>query len=226
MEQIADGLHVLRSRPAHSFNSYLAEDVLFDAGTRWAARRILREVDGHEVRAHVVSHAHADHQGSSRAICSRLGVPLWAPAAEADAIEAGDLRATGPLNLVTRTQLRVWAGPAVPVARRLVEGDVVGGFTVLETPGHSPGHLSFWRESDRVLLAFDVLFGRHPVTGRPGLHLPPDRFTLDPALNRRQVARLAELEPSIVCFGHGPPLRDAAAQLTAFAEAPALHHLG
>ena len=119
---------------------------------------------------------------------------------------------------MTRAQLRWWAGPAHPVARRLREGDEVGGFTVLDTPGHSPGHVSFWRAADRVLVAGDALFGRHPVTGRPGLHEPPDGFTLDPPANRAAIRRLAALEPAVVCFGHGPPLRDPAA-LPAFAAA-------
>ena len=94
------------------------------------------------------------------------GIPVWAPAVEADAVESGDIGPMGPDNLITRLQLRTWAGPRRPVARRLREGDEVAGFTVLETPGHSPGHLSFWRERDRALLAFDVIFGRHPITGR------------------------------------------------------------
>ena len=93
----------------------------------------------------------------------------------------------------------------------------MGGFAVLETPGHSPGHVAFWRESDRTLVAGDVLFGRHPLTGRPGLHEPPRMFTLDPALNRASIRRLAALDPAVVCFGHGPPWRDAAA-LRRFAE--------
>ncbi len=119
---------------------------------------------------------------------------------------------------MTRAQLRWWAGPAHPVTRRLHEGDDVGGFTVLETPGHSPGHVSFWREADRALVAGDVLFGRHRVTGRPGLHEPPGMFTPDPATNRESIRRLAALEPAIVCFGHGPPMRDPA-RLSAFAAA-------
>ena len=140
-------------------------------------------------------------------MAAALGIPVWAPAVEADAVESGDIGPMGPDNLITRLQLRTWAGPGVPVARRLREGDEVAGFTVLETPGHSPGHLSFWRERDRALLAFDVIFGRHPITGRPGLFEPPDRFTIDPARNRDQILRLAALEPELVCFGHGPPLR-------------------
>jgi hydroxyacylglutathione hydrolase len=218
MEDLAESLAVLSCRPAHAFNSYLADGILFDAGTRWAERRILRQLEGRRVDAHVVSHAHCDHQGSSAPVAAALGVPVWAPAAEVAAIESGDLSATGPVNAVTSLQMRIWAGPGVPVARPLREGDEVGSFVALETPGHSPGHLSFWRQGDRTLLAFDVIFGRHPISGRPGLYEPPDRFTLEPPRNRDQIRRLAALEPELVCFGHGPPLRSAADPLRRFAD--------
>ena len=99
------------------------------------------------------------------------------------------------------------------------EGDALdAGFVALETPGHSPGHLSFWREEDRVLIAGDVLFGRHPTTGRPGLHEPPREFTLDPERNRESIRRVAALRPSLTVFGHGRPWRDAVA-LERFADA-------
>jgi len=218
MEQITQDLHLLPSRPAHAFNAYLMGDVLVDAGTRHARRRILRALAGHVPAAHAITHSHADHQGASAALCDELGIELWCPDEDADAMESGDLRDRAPVNLVTRAQLRWWAGPAHPVARRLREGDEVGGFTVLETPGHSPGHVSFWREADRTLVAGDVLFGRHRVTGRPGLYEPPEMFTPDPGLNRASIRRLAALEPAVVCFGHGPPLRDPA-RLAAFAAA-------
>ena len=218
MELIADDLNVLSCRPAHAFNSYLAEGVLFDAGTRWAERRILREVNGHPVDAHVISHAHCDHQGSSAAVVAALGVPVWAPAVESGCRRIRRHRPDGAGQPDHEDSAPHLGGPGVPVARRLREGDEVAGFTVLETPGHSPGHLSFWRERDRALLAFDVIFGRHPITGRPGLFEPPDRFTLDPGRNRDQIRRLAALEPELVCFGHGPPLRAAAGPLRAFAD--------
>lgn len=218
MEQIAQDLSCLRSTPSHSFNTYLMGDVLVDAGTRYARRRILRELGGRVPSAHVLTHGHADHQGASAALCEQLGIDLWCPAGDADAVERGDLRDRGPVNPITRTQHRWWAGPGYPVSRRLREGDEVGGFTVIETPGHSPGHVSYWREADHVLVAGDALFGRHPVTGRPGLHEPPRIFTLDPVANRAAIRRLAALEPAVVCFGHGPPLHDPAA-LPAFAAA-------
>jgi glyoxylase-like metal-dependent hydrolase (beta-lactamase superfamily II) len=211
MEHIAPDLHLLPSRPAHGFNSYLMGGVLVDAGTRHATRRLRRALDARPPHAHALTHAHADHQGASHDLCLAYGIELWCPAGEVAAMEAGEIGPLAPSNPITRWQLRHWAGPAHPVARALHEGDEVGGFVVLDTPGHSPGHVSFWREEDRVLVAGDTLFGRHPITGRPGLHEPPTRFTLDPERNRASILRLAELEPSVVCFGHGPPLRDGTA---------------
>jgi hydroxyacylglutathione hydrolase len=209
MDELAPDLQVLPSRPAFAFNTYLAGGVLIDAGTRWARRRILRELAACEVTAHAITHAHADHQGASDAICASLAVPFWVGERDVAVAELGGPAVATPRTAITFVQGRVWAGPGRRVDRILREGDEVGGFTVLETPGHAPGHLSFWREPDRVLIAGDVFFGRHPLTGKPGLHPPPDAFTPDPAANRRAMRRLAELRPTLACFGHGPPVRDA-----------------
>jgi glyoxylase-like metal-dependent hydrolase (beta-lactamase superfamily II) len=59
-----------------------------------------------------------------------------------------------------------------------------------------------------VLVLGDVLFGHHPLTSRPGPHEPPAMFTLDADRNRASARKVAALRPSLVCFGHGPPLRD------------------
>ena len=181
-----------------------------DAATRHAARRILRQLRGVPVRAHALTHAHADHQGSSAAVCRALGLPLWAPAGEAEAVRTG---AIGPLAPVNPSRLAAAAlgRPGGAVARELREGDQVAGFRVLETPGHSPGHLSYWREDDGVLLAGDALFGRHPLTGRPGLHEPPGALHAGPRREPPGIRRLAALEPRVILFGHGPALRDPAA---------------
>jgi glyoxylase-like metal-dependent hydrolase (beta-lactamase superfamily II) len=99
-------------------------------------------------------------------------------------------------------------GPGRRVDRRLGEGDEVAGFTVLHTPGHSAGHVVFWREADRVLIAGDVLGSQHFLTGIRGMHEPPPFLSPDPARNRDSARRLAALEPAVTLFGHGPPLRD------------------
>jgi hydroxyacylglutathione hydrolase len=208
VQQLAPGLWHLSSRLPNAINCYLAGDVLIDAATKLSARRLIKRLGNRELSGHVLTHAHYDHQGASHAICERYGCPLSVGAADAGAIETGDFTAQLPASPIAAIEERVWKGPPHPVARRLVEDDEVAGFRVLETPGHSPGHIVLWREADRVLVAGDVLNNMNVMTGRPGLHTPPDFFTPDPARNRESARRLAALEPALVVFGHGPPLRD------------------
>ncbi len=204
MRTLAEGVHQLEGRPANAINVYLVGDVLVDAGTPSAKRRILRELEGRDVRTHLVTHAHPDHFGSSHAVCEALGIPLWTGADDADDIE----NATPPLP---RTRIgsvlqKAKPPPGHPVDRRLREDDDVGhGFTVLETPGHTLGHIVLWREADRALILGDVFFNLRKPSEPWGF------LTVDPALNRASMRRLAELRPALTLFGHGPPLRDPAA---------------
>ena len=217
MEELAPGVHLLAGRPRHSINIYLAGDVLIDAGTRHARRRIMRQIQGRRLSAHTLTHAHPDHQGASHAVCTELGIPLWCGEADADAMQTpGGIGRLQDPGVVNRLQQLLWTGPPHPVARRLREGDQVAGFEVLEVPGHSPGHVAYWRDSDRTLILGDVLNNVDPRNGRVGLREPLPIFTADPERNRDSIRRIAALEPRLCCFGHGPPLRDAAA-LTRFA---------
>ena len=208
MQPIVPDLFVLRGFPPYAINVYLMGDVLLDAGTRYAGPRILRQLRGRQVQTHALTHVHADHQGASHHVCRSLALPLWCSAAEASAMERGDLSQQHPRNLLTALEERCWAGPAHPVARALREGDVVGGFTVIDTPGHSPGHLAYWREADRTLVLGDVLVNLNFWTGQPKLGEPPRQFTRDAAQNRASARKLAVLAPRVVCFGHGPPVYD------------------
>lgn len=209
MERIADGVFLLRGRPRHAINVYLLGDVLVDAATRQARDRIVRQLRGRLVHAHALTHVHPDHQGASHAVCTELDLPVWAGAHDADAMEREEvMRERFGTGAATFVQRRFFAGPPHPVARRLHEGDEIAGFHVLETPGHTPGHVAYWREADRTLIAGDVFFNLNPLTGRPGLRPPPDPFNHDTAGNRASMRRLAALEPAVTCFGHGPPVRD------------------
>ena len=216
MEPVAEDVVRLVLAPRDGINAYLVGDVLVDAGIRPSGPRLVHALAGRPVRAHALTHAHPDHVGGSRHVVDALGVPMWAPAGDADDVEAGRPRPMsgrlGPLLA------RVNRFPAVPVARRLREGDDVGaGFTVLDAPGHSPGHVALWRERDRVLVAGDVFFNLDLRTLRPGLRPPAKLLTFDVEQNRRSMRRLAELEPALVLLGHGPPVRDAVAELRAVA---------
>ncbi|NJK79221.1 MAG: MBL fold metallo-hydrolase [Chloroflexaceae bacterium] len=210
MLEIAPGLYQLNGFPPDMVNMYLMGNILVDAGTRHAAGGLLRQLRGQHVVAHVLTHVHPDHQGASKQICQTLGIPLWCGANDADVMRTGQMERQfpDPNTLSIRAMNRFWAGPAYPVTRTLREGDQIAGFTVVETPGHTPGHLAFWRESDRVLIAGDILNNINMANMQEGLHEPPPIFTLDRATNRESIRKIAELQPAMVCFGHGPVLYD------------------
>jgi hydroxyacylglutathione hydrolase len=216
VKELAPGVwHVRGQRPPigtvarWGINVYLVEDVLIDASTRHSGGRILRELDGREVNAHALTHAHPDHQGASHAVCQALDVPYWVPEGDVAAAENPELIGQRqPDHPIAQFFARVFTGPGHKVDRALREGDEIGGFQVLHVPGHSAGHVAYWRESDGVLILGDVLNNIDVITGVPGLHDPKPYLTPDPVENRRSARRLAALEPKLALFGHGAPVRD------------------
>jgi hydroxyacylglutathione hydrolase len=209
MRQHADGVWQLAGFPPNAINVYLLEDVLVDAATKYAGRRIFRELGDRTITAHALTHAHPDHQGASHAVCERYGVPFWVGEKDADAAENPKLIGERqPDSFMAQFFSRTMTGPAHHVDRKLHDGDEVAGFKVLDVPGHSAGHVAYWRESDGVLVLGDVLNNMDVITAIPGLTVPKDYLTPDPAENRRSAKKLAALEPKLVLFGHGAPLRD------------------
>ena len=208
MQQVAKGVWQISGLRHHHTNAYLVEDVLVDAGTRWSAPRLLAALAGRPLSLVALTHCHPDHQGSAAAICQARGVPLACHAADRASVEGR--RPMQPESAIMRLGELAWAGPPLPVGRELRAGDLVGGFRVVPTPGHTPGHLAFFREADGVAISGDLLNNIHPLTGAPRLGQPPPLYTVDPAQNRASIRALLALDPALVCFGHGPPLADPA----------------
>lgn len=214
MHQIAPDVFQIALMPRNGINSYLVGDVIVDAGLASSAKKIVKAVSGRTLRAHALTHAHVDHAGGSRRLVDALELAMWAPAGD-----AGDVRSGEPAVPTSRVKpiMEFAAGfDGVDVARELHEGDeLAAGFVVVDAPGHSPGQVTYWRASDRVLVTGDVFTGMNLFTTAVGLHLPPDFVTVDPAQNRASAKKLAALEPDVVAFGHGPVMRDAAPKLKA-----------
>ena len=82
------------------------------------------------------------------------------------------------------------------------------------TPGHSPGHISLFRDADRTLIAGDAVVTTKQesliavATQRREIHGPPSYFTQDWGAAGDSVGRLAALEPEVLATGHGEPLAD------------------
>lgn len=208
MTKVASDVYLLSEYPRHYLNAYIVDDVLVDAGTRWWGRRLFRHVREHDIEKHVLTHAHPDHQGMTATICETLNIPLVCHEDERDVVESGETFSPMPQNTMNKLFERFMAGSGHPVAETVSEGDSIGSFEVIETPGNAPGHVSLWREADGTAIIGDVLANIDLFSLQYGLHELPDRFTHSPTESIESARRIADLEPDLICFGHGPPLRD------------------
>jgi hydroxyacylglutathione hydrolase len=221
MEKVADGVWLLRGDARKSMNIYFLEDgdgvVQFDAGTKAmvkAAKAAGNRLGG--VKRVVLGHAHADHRGTAPS----MGAPVFCHAddvadAESDAAIAPYMEISElpvPARWLFPLLLKRWDGGAVQIAGTVAEGDEVAGFQVIHFPGHAPGLIGLWRESDKVALVSDVVYlldstkmGRSLPKGEASV--PHPAWNWDHAKAKESVRKLAALEPALVCTGHEQPLR-------------------
>jgi glyoxylase-like metal-dependent hydrolase (beta-lactamase superfamily II) len=157
-----------------------------------------------------LTHHHGDHIGGLR------GIKEWAPEAEVGATEYEALVISGKLppalspNPIVRRMANQQSMPTSPVGKILREGDLVSGFRIISTPGHSLGHVSLLRDSDGLLFTADA-FGCLPRKIRVGVIKP---FCIDPPMARRSAEKVLSERFDTVVMGHGPILRaDARARL-------------
>ena len=228
-EKVASGVWLLRGGlPKRISNVYILEDdggvTLFDSGFRVMAGAIRRAaVPFGGIRRVVLGHAHEDHRGAAPA----LGAPIWCHEDERAYAEADNRPHTDyydfsriPSPLV-RTGFRLalpwFDGGPCQIERTLREGDEVAGFTVVHLPGHAPGQIGLWRESDRLALTTDCFYTLNPM--KVTLPFGPPVCThvaFDHDHDRALVSlrKLAEMEPAAAWPGHARPvLGDVRAQL-------------
>lgn len=191
----------------------------------------------------LLTHFHPDHAGSARQLAEIWGCPVHVHPDELP-LTTGDFASistyAGPLDHwvvlpIMRTIGRerreavLAASSLRGVSRSFEPGPHVPGLPgwgCVPTPGHTPGHVSFFRASDRVLITGDALVTlklNSPaglVLGREGLSGPPRYTSWNWPAARQSVAALARLDPSVVAGGHGSPMRGAgtASAVRTFAE--------
>ena len=207
MKQVANGVQRLSEWPAPVINVYLVGDVLVDAGRRWDRRRIFRQLDGRPLSMVTLTHVHPDHQGVAKDICEARDIPLACHVDDVDAME-GRVPLPDDAALASRLIVRFWQGPPYRVDRPLRDGDEVAGFRVVHAPGHSPGEVIYFRDSDRVAICGDVVRNLNYATLRAEIKEPPPAFNFDTAQNRRSIRKLLDLNPSIILPGHGDAITD------------------
>ncbi len=228
LEQIAPQVAGLRILIVNVYAVFHASGgwMLVDSGLPHCAGRIRHWVHdqfGGDARPEFIllTHGHFDHTGAVEELASGWDVPVYVHPLELpyvtgqseypapDPTVGGGLMAAmaslyprGPVNLGYRVRL-------------LPEDHSVPQFPDwrwIHTPGHTAGHVSLFREEDRLLIAGDAFVTTKQeslfavATQRPELHGPPAYYTTDWDAARVSVEHLAALHPYIVATGHGQPL--------------------
>lgn len=200
--------------------------VLVDAGLKTSAskiRKLAAEVIGPRIRpvAIVLTHAHFDHRGALEELAAEWQVPVYAhhqeqPYLNGTASYPPPDPAVGGGVMATLS----FTFPKYPIdiSERLYElpedGSVPGlpGWQWIHTPGHTPGHVSLWRQRDGLLIAGDACVTTMQeslisvMTQARIMSGPPKYFTPDWGAAARSVRTLAALKPSVIATGHGHTL--------------------
>ena len=204
---------------------------LIDTAIPFSAGRIkswAEKTFGRPPNAIVLTHGHFDHAGAAKELAEQWDVPVYAHSLEFPYLTgdkeypAPDWKAgggsmplmsptlpRGPINLGPRLKALPGEGSELSLAE-------MPGWKLIHTPGHTPGHVSFFRESDGTLLVGDAFCTTKPesffaanFTQPAELHGPPSYFTSDWSAAKVSVRKLAALEPASVAPGHGKPLAGA-----------------
>lgn len=226
-EHVADDVWRLKVNPGRLNVFFIAEPdggiTQFDAGGQIHLPLIRRCADQlGPLKRVVLSHAHTDHRGAA----GRFGVPVWCHRDEVVDVEGtGGLRYWGaglprlpPLpRLLHRAVLQpAYDGGPAPVANTVQDGDVIAGFRVIHLPGHAPGLIALFRESDGLALTSDAFYTVDTWWRDCPPYLPGDAWNWDTDRARASLKRLAELNPTVAWPGHGRPVTgDVAAALRA-----------
>jgi glyoxylase-like metal-dependent hydrolase (beta-lactamase superfamily II) len=168
-----------------------------------------------DVRRLVLTHFHADHIGAAADIAGLAEVEVLAHHADAPFIRA---QAAGPTPdladwerpIYDQVMSQLPSEPVVPprIDREIADGEELGfgdGAVAVAVSGHTPGSVAVYLRRHQVLFTGDA------VARRPNGEVICGVFNVNRAEAAASLGRLASLEATVACFGHGEPLTHAAA---------------
>ncbi|WP_233004326.1 MBL fold metallo-hydrolase [Exiguobacterium aurantiacum] len=201
----------------------LNEWVLVDAGMPASGVKLLHVAEqlfgrDHHLKAILLTHGHFDHVGGIVSILERFPVPVYAHSLEIPFL-TGEKDYPEPDSSVEGGALAkvssVYPVEAIDISEHLhplPEGGAIPFLPEWEwmhTPGHSPGHVSYYRKHDKLLLAGDAFVTvkqdslYRVLTQVKSVEGPPVYLTTDWEAAAKSVKKLAALYPQIAATGHG-----------------------
>lgn len=228
LEHIADEVAGLRVLMVNVFAIGTADHwMLVDAALPHSSMRIMEWIEdlfGRETRpsAVVLTHGHFDHSGALDDLLRHWDCPVFAHEQELPYLRgellyppANPSAGGGLFSLLSPLFPRSAMTRGAEVQMLPPDGSIpwFPEWRWVHTPGHTPGHVSLFREKDRILVAGDAFCTTQQesflavASQTPELHGPPAYYTPDWDSAKASVERLAALRPAVVAPGHGLPMK-------------------
>jgi glyoxylase-like metal-dependent hydrolase (beta-lactamase superfamily II) len=200
--------------------------VLIDAGMPKSSDELIKVAEkrfgaNNPPSAIILTHGHFDHVGSIVGLLGKWPVPVYAHELEFPFLN-GEESYPEPDPTVEGGMLAKisFIYPNKPidisVALKPLPNDktvpFMGGWEWIHTPGHTPGHVSFFRKKDRLMIAGDAFVTVRAdsfyrvLMQKPEINGPPSYLTTDWPAAKASVRKLAALDPETVITGHGPAM--------------------
>ncbi|WP_273124063.1 MBL fold metallo-hydrolase [Metabacillus sp. HB246100] len=203
------------------------EFILVDAGMPGSADLIMKEArkrfgEDATLTSIILTHGHFDHVGALHDLLKEWNVPVYAHPLEAPYL-TGKSNYPPPnpeIEGLIAKMSPMFPRHSIDISSHLNllndDGKIptLSEWRYIHTPGHTPGHISLFREQDRALIAGDAFTNVEQeslyevMTQKQEIHGPPAYFTTDWTAASESVKKLEALNPLIAVSGHGLPLAD------------------
>lgn len=199
-------------------NCFLLENgdnlILIDTGMAGNTNKILDYLkntlkhDPHNIKTIIITHHHFDHIGSLDKVKKITGANVAAHSADADYV-SGKKSQPGPafLNIMVKLLKLIYRTKPVEPDILLDDGDQIGDYWVIHTPGHSPGSICLYNPKNKIIFVGDNL---RYVKGK--IKSPSPRLIPDQEQYERSIEKLADLDIEIILTGHSAPVTSNASE--------------
>ena len=206
--EVFPGIHEIFSRVSNCYLVVADEIMLIDTGMPGNSSKIIDYLQNtlkrkpEDIKTIIITHYHFDHVGSLDKIKKITGAKVAVHIADSNYL-SGNKNQEGPVFMKAMVNLIKVLYQTEPVEAEILleDGDQIGGYQVIHTPGHTPGSICIYNPSNKVIFVGDNLrYSNGRIEG------PNNRLLPEPEQFKESMKKLLNLDVEVILSGHSPPV--------------------
>ncbi|MGC8497138.1 MAG: MBL fold metallo-hydrolase [Thermoplasmata archaeon] len=200
--KVSDSIDVIDGTMCNVYVLKTAGKVIqIDSGMKGSAKKIIDYYNNNNIKPDIVliTHYHIDHIGGLKIVKDMYNPEIYASDIEIPIIE-GKQGYPKPKSFAARLLFSMVKSPAIQGIKPLQDLKIEG-LKVIESPGHTPGSVSYFLESERMMFIGDAAGS---VNGNMVIN---EKYSLDLDSAKRSLDKIRSYSPVTVLPGHGAPLK-------------------